>query len=144
MQSYLKVGLLVLSVMSVLILGGCEPAQPCETDLAGSWDLLIDESAQADNLPPTTLSFNPQGNFNQIDYQVGGATITQKPNFGSDVVSGNTVTIKEFFINGSSFNFVGQFINAKTQIKGSLTATLNISSVLSVQFNGVSATMTRQ
>lgn len=137
-----KAGLLVLTVVSGVILGGCAAAAPPpEAILAGNWSLTTDQPSL---LPPTTVTFDSNGNFTQITYEYQNATITQIPINGSTLVSGDTVTISESLDNGSSLNFVGTINSAGTQIKGNLVATLNITSIFVVQFNGVPATLTKQ
>ena len=77
MRSYSKAILLCLCMMPVLIFRGCAAtAPPPEAVLSGNWSLTTD---QPSNLPPTTLSFNSDGTFTQIIYDVNNAMITQTP-----------------------------------------------------------------
>jgi hypothetical protein len=142
MKPYMKVLLALVVPVGVVLCGGCPAAAPPpEAVLAGSWALTTN---QPSNLPPTVLNFDANGNFTSIVYTVGGATITQTPINGSTLVSGTTVTVSQSLTNGSSLNFVGQLNAANTQASGTLIATLNITSILSIQFSSVPATITKQ
>lgn len=138
----LKRGFLLV-VPLIALLHGCGVTNPPEAILAGTWSLVPDNTP-VPALTTLLLTFDSNGNWTQVQYQIGtSATVTKSISTGDTTVDGSDVTISATIGFGDTISFQGTLDSTNTVITGNITTILN-SAGQTVTINNGPATMTKQ
>jgi hypothetical protein len=141
-KSFSRRRALLLVVPLLALMHGCASPPP-EAILAGTWS-LVPTNATIPALTTLLLTFDSNGNWTQVQYQIGSnATVTRSITTGDTTVNGSDVTISSSLGFGDTVSFAGTLDSTNTVITGNITTILN-SSGQTITINNGPATMTKQ